>query len=92
MLHGPLVPDKRQHRGHQPPTLNAYPQEWVEAYRRSEPEFLETLCVHTSGRAATERTLDIFSAVLPLRYAERVLRAWEQRSDTGSVPKEKRAA
>lgn len=82
LAHGPVSNDPNQLRkrlGRMAPQADAYPQAWISRLMSSEAQFYEALG-HISGEHINaRRMLDVFSAAVPERYADTILRQWRER-------------
>jgi hypothetical protein len=85
--HGTVSNDANQlhkRRGQKAPQAEEYPQHWIPPYVHSEAPFYESL-EHKSGEHAnTRRMLDVFSAAVPERYADTILKNWQEKERLAS--------
>lgn len=81
LQHGPISNDPAQLRkraGKRAPTLAEYPPRWRTAYLADERPFFQDLDEMAGKTEHAKRMVDAFSSAIPERYAEIILRLWEQ--------------
>ena len=89
--HGPVPNDPqvlRKRLGRHAPQAEDYPHAWLASYAHGETDFYQDLGqpVNEQGR----KMLDVFSAVIPERYAASILRAWEEKPPFQNMQDEKK--
>ena len=82
LLHGPIPNSPmllHKRLGRRAPQADEYPSAWARQYTQSERDFYEQLDHPSANTDEARRMLDVFSATVPERYAESILKAWESK-------------